>query len=181
MRTQRTMAVLAAIGAFLLATVGVLLTPGAASAAPDYPPPPSSISVSSGTVRAGASVGVMGVGFGAKEPVVVQTRYRPKAGFWFPKHGIVIGQKTVWTDKKGEFSTRVATYFPGKVIIVAHGLESGETGSATVNVVPRYTSADGYGSWYNMGLPGMQAVHNTVGRWLGVSNVPVRGAQWRAW
>jgi hypothetical protein len=188
MRTQRTKALLAVVGAFLLAAVGVLLAPGAASAAPDYPPPPSTVSVSAGTVRAGNSVGVYGTGFGEREPVVVQTRFRPRSGYWFPSRGIVVHKHIVWTNKDGEFKTRVRTSLPGKLIIHARGLESGESGSATVRVIGRHIGHGGYGDWYDMGLPGMntphlpgmQAVHNTVGRWVGAGSSPGRHTHWMA-
>lgn len=183
MRTQRTMAVLAATGAFLMAAASVLLAPGAASAAPrqneHYPAPPSTISISSGTVRAGNSVGVSGVGFGEHEPVVVQTRFRPRS-VWFPRHGIVTHQQTVWTNRDGEFRTRVPTFLPGSIIITARGLRSGERGSATVRVLPRHMGSGGYGGWYYHGVPGMQAVDNTVGRWMGMNYGPAR-VGWRAW
>ena len=183
MRTQRTMAVLAATGAFLMAAASVLLAPGAASAAPrqnDYPAPPSTISISSGTVRAGNSVGISGVGFGEHEPVVVQTRIRPRSGHWFPRRGILTHQQTVWTNGEGEFRTRVPTFLPGSLIITARGLKSGESGAATVRVLPRHMGSGGYGSWFYHGVPGMQAVDNTVGRWTGMSFGPGR-IGWRAW
>ena len=113
MRTQRTKALLAAVGAFLLAAVGVLLAPGAASAAPDYPPPPADLALSSGTVRAGNSVGVYGQGFGAKEPVIIVVKVRPRSGYWFPRQGFVTHKHKVWTNRDGEFKTRVPTYVAG--------------------------------------------------------------------
>jgi len=188
MRTQRTKALLAALGAFLLVAVGVLLAPGAASAAPDYPPPPADLSLSSGTVRAGNSVGVYGSGFGAREPVVIVTKVKPRSGYWFPRQGFVTNTQRVWTNKQGEFKTRVPTYVAGTTTIVAHGLDSGEDEKAKVRVLGRNFGPSGYGDWYDHGapsatggLPGMQAVHNTVGRWLSHGNSPGWGVSWRAW
>jgi hypothetical protein len=186
MRTQRTKALLAALGALLLAAVGVLLAPGAASAAPDYPPPPSTVQLSSGTVRAGNSVGVYGSGFGAKEPVIIQVRVRPRDGYWFARQGFTTHTIRVWTNKNGEFKTRIPTYVAGTTIVVAHGLDSGEDGKAKVRVLGRSGPRD-YGDRYDDGvpaitggLPGMQAVHNTVGRWLANGRAPGWGVGWRA-
>ena len=163
MRTQRRLAVLAAAGTMIMAAAGVLLAPGVASANPgddehsrgrpgyhapsnngqgagngnNYPAPPASVGVSSGTVRAGQSVRVTGNGFGRHEPVVIQVRYRPATRFWFPWQGFVMGQQTVRTNNDGRFSTHVQTWLPGKVTITARGLRSGKTGSATVRVLPR--------------------------------------------
>lgn len=185
MRTQRTKALLAAVGAFLLAAVGVLLAPGAASAAPDYPPPPSSVQLSSGTVRVGNSVGVFGSGFGAKEPVIIEIRVRPRDGYWFARQGVMVHRIKVWTNKNGEFKTRIPTYTAGTTTVIAHGLDSGEDGKAKVKVKGRDFGPGGYGDWYDhgapSGLPGMQAVHNTVGRWLSNGNAPGWGVSWRAW
>lgn len=181
MRTQRTKALLAAVGAFLLATVGVLLAPGAASAAPDYPPPPADLTLSSGTVRAGNSVGVFGSGFGAREPVIIVTRVRPRDGYWFA--GFTTYRQKVWTNKDGEFKTRVPTYVAGTTVILAHGLDSGEDEKAKVKVLGR--NMGGYGDWFDNGapggLPGMQAVNNTVGRWMSNGDSPGWGVSWRAW
>jgi hypothetical protein len=188
MRTQRTKALLAALGALLLAAVGVLLAPGAASAAPDYPPPPSSVQLSSGTVRAGNSVGVYGSGFGANEPVIIQVRVRPRDGYWFARQGFTTHTITVCTNKNGEFKTRIPTYVAGTTTVVAHGLDSGEAGKAKVRVLGRGFGPGGYGDWDDQGgptasggLPGMQAVHNTVGRWLSNGGAPGWGVPWRAW
>jgi hypothetical protein len=185
MRTQRTKALLAAVGAFLLAAVGVLLAPCAASAAPDYPPPPSDLTLSSGTVRAGNSVGVYGSGFGAREPVIIVIKVRPRDGYWFPRQGFVTHRQRVWTNRNGEFKTRVPTYVAGTTTIVAHGLDSGEDEKAKVRVLGR-NLGPGYGNWSHHGapsgggLPGMQAVDNTVGRWLSSGMRPA-GYQWRPW
>lgn len=188
MRTQRTKALLAAVGAFLLVAVGVLLAPGAASAAPDYPPPPADLSLSSGTVRAGNSVGVYGAGFGAEEPVIVTIKVRPRAGYWFPRQGFVIHKQRVWTNPDGEFKTRVPTYVAGTATIIAVGLDSGEKERAKVRVLGRNMGPGHHGGWYDHGapsatggLPGMQAVHNTVGRWLSNGGAPGWGVSWRAW
>jgi hypothetical protein len=185
MRTQRTKALLAAVGAFLLAAVGVLLAPGAASAAPDYPPPPADLALSSGTVRAGNSVGVYGAGFGAREPVIIVIKIRPRAGYWFPQQGFVTHKQKVWTNKNGEFKTRVPTYAAGTATILAHGLDSGEDEKAKVKVLGRNMRPGGYGGWYDHGapggLPGMQAVNNTVGRWVTNGHAPGWGVGWRAW
>jgi len=192
MRTQRRLAVLAAAGTMLMAAATVLLAPGVASANPgndehgrgrpgyhqpstngngngygnNYPAPPASVGVSSGTVSAGKAVRVTGNGFGRNEPVVIQVRYRPPTRFWFPKQGFVIGQQTVWTNKDGKFSTYAQTWLPGKVIITARGLRSGKTGSATVNVVPRgFGNGWGHGWWGagESGTPaGTVAVANTT-------------------
>ena len=159
MRTQRTKALLAALGAFLLVAVGVLLAPGAASAAPDYPPPPADLTLSSGTVRAGNSVGVYGSGFGAKEPVVIVTKVKPRSGYWFPRQGFVTNTQRVWTNKKGEFKTRVPTYVAGTTTIIAHGLDSGEDEKAKVRVLGRNFGPGGYGDWYDHGAPSLSLIH----------------------
>src|SRR5688572_22500104 len=144
MRTQRTKALLAAVGAFLLAAVGVLLAPGAASAAPDYPAPPADLRLSSGTVRAGNSVGVYGSGFGAREPVIIVVKLRPRDGYWFARQGVSTQRQKVWTNRDGELKTRVPTYVPGSTIIIAHGLDSGEDEKAKVRVLGRNFGAGGF-------------------------------------
>lgn len=183
MRAQHRLAVLAAAGTMLMAAASVLFTAGVASANPgdtehgrgrpgyhapggqgsgsgsggitNYPAPPASVAVSSGTVRAGRAVRVTGNGFGKNEPVVVQTRYRPPTRFWFPRQGIVIGQQTVRTNGQGRFSTYAPTWLPGKVTISARGLKSGKTGSATVNVLPRGGQPLGWGGgWWGAGASG---------------------------
>lgn len=192
MRAQHRLAVLAAAGTMLIAAAGVLLVPGVASANPgdtehgrgrpgyhapggqgsgsgnaaDYPAPPASVTVSSGTVRAGKAVRVSGSGFARHEPVVVQVRYRPPTRFWFPRQGIVIGQQTVWTSNDGRFSTYAQTWLPGQVLITARGLRSGKTGSATVNVLPRVARPFGWGGWWSAGESGtpsgpVTVAHNT--------------------
>jgi hypothetical protein len=116
----------------------------------NYPAPPASVSVSSGTVAAGKAVRVSGNGFGRNEPVVVQVRYRPPTRFWFPRQGIVLGQQTVRTNNNGQFKTYAQTWLPGTVIITARGLRSGKTGSATVKVLPRGWGG-GFGGWWGAG------------------------------
>jgi hypothetical protein len=182
MRAQRRLALLAAAG-MLVAAAGVLLAPGVAGANPGnddrdqgrpgyhapggngsgyghgsgnhYPAPPASVTVSSGTVRAGKSVRVSGNGFGRREPVVVQTRYRPSTRYWFPRQGIVIGQQTVWTNNHGRFSTHVQTWLQGTITITARGLRSGKSGSASVNVLPRQSRSHGSGGgWWAGGESG---------------------------
>jgi hypothetical protein len=181
MRAQRRLALLAA-GIFMTAA-GVLLAPGVASANPGndghgrgrpgyhepggngsgyghgsgnhYPAPPASVTVSSGTVRAGKSVRVSGNGFGRREPVLVQTRYRPATRYWFPRQGIIVGQQTVWTNHQGRFSTYVQTWLQGTITITARGQHSGRTGSASVTVLPRHGRSHGSGGgWWGAGEPG---------------------------
>jgi hypothetical protein len=194
MRAQRRLAVLAAAGTMIMAAAGILLAPGVASANPgndehsrgrpgyhqpsnngngqgsgsgnDYPAPPASVGVSSGTVRAGKAVRVTGNGFGRHEPVVVQVRYRPPTRFWFPQRGFVIGQETVWTNKDGKFSTYAQTWLPGKVIVSARGLRSGKTGSATVRVLLRGGNPFWGRAWWGAGESGapsgtVAVSHNT--------------------
>jgi hypothetical protein len=163
------MAVLAAVGAMVVATAGVLLSPGVASATPgngynnpgggagagmNYPAPPPSLTVSSGTVKAGKSVRVSGRDYGKREPVVVRVRFRPSTRFWFPRGGIVTQQTTVWTDGHGRFSTYAHTFLAGSISITATGLKSRKTASVSVRVLPRHGSSHGWGTWWGAGAPG---------------------------
>jgi hypothetical protein len=163
------MAVLATVGAIVVATAGVLLSPGVASATPghgynnpgggsgtgsgNYPPTPPSLTVSSGTVKAGKSVRVSGRDFGRREPVVVRVRYRPSTRFWFPRRGIVTQQTTVWTNNQGRFSTYAHTFLAGTLSITATGLRSRKSASVSVRVLPRGGS-HGWGTWWGAGAPG---------------------------
>ncbi len=134
MSRYRPFALLAALVAMLAAMVGVALTPGSASAAPNYPPPPPSMVVNKGTVKAGVTVKATGRYFRGKEPVYVTVTFTAKGS----KKSKVVKKATVTANAKGQIVVTVKMSAPGTAVITGNGTKSKKSASASVHVIAKY-------------------------------------------
>src|SRR5437868_2011876 len=137
MRAQRTVALLVGAVAMIAAVAGAaLIGPGAANAAPAagaanaapaaataYPAPPPTATVNAASVTPGRTVKVSGMGFGAKEPILVDVVYRvfPSTPALQPPFG---SGGVARADGSGNVKAHVALTFPGYATITLRGLRS---------------------------------------------------------
>jgi hypothetical protein len=138
----------ASLVASVVMTAGVTAaTSQAATAAPNVPYPPAApaLTVNRGSVRAGASVKATGNGFRPSERIYVTILYRPP--LWGPATSVQ--SYDAHADKKGSFAIRVEMRLPGTAIILAQGVRSGKTASATVRV-----TSNGHGDGWTISPAG---------------------------
>jgi len=143
MSRSRASTVFAAIAtAVAIAAATVMLTPVAASAAPEvhYPPPPPSLVVNHGVVKYGTTVHATGTKYTGRERVSISVLFTPKGSH----RARVVKTATLYTDRRGTFFLNLRMAAPGIVVIRATGRSSHKTASAYVTVTDR---RQGTGGW----------------------------------
>src|SRR5688572_14273844 len=120
MRAHRTMALLGKAGAMIAAiAAAALIAPGAAVAAPavnNYPAPEPALTVNAGSISAGRTVRISGVGFDAKEPVSISVRYRltSRKSIKQPRFA---REPQGRANSDGEYRSGVSLLLPGRATI----------------------------------------------------------------
>jgi hypothetical protein len=143
MSRLRASVAVASLVASLVMTAGVTIaTTQSAVAAPTepYPPTAPALTVNRGSVQVGNAVRASGNGFRPSERVLITILYRPPR--W--DHFETVQSYDTHADRQGEFSVRAEMHLPGTAIILAQGIGSGRTASATVRVTRR---GHGDGNW----------------------------------
>jgi hypothetical protein len=110
---------------------------------PSYPPPPPSLTASAGTVFVGATVTIVGNGFGGCDLIRIYITYQTTAGAVLsparcgavPPAGPPGFNHSVTADANGHFQTIVSLTTVGTATITAVGFPSGFSASTTVIVL----------------------------------------------